>query len=77
MKSFTIEEINAILKGNIIGDTPHKITGPEEIERAGSSNITFIGNRKYAKKWESSRAAAAIVNEDIDLEPGENRALIK
>lgn len=77
MKSFTIKEINSILKGTILGHTNQKITGPEEIERAGNSHITFIGNRKYAKKWKSSGAAAAIVNEGIELEPGENRALIK
>jgi UDP-3-O-[3-hydroxymyristoyl] glucosamine N-acyltransferase len=76
MKSFTIQEINAILGGELVGNTDQKILGLEEIEKAGNSQITFIGSRKYAQKWENSNAAAAIVNEGLKVEPGENRALI-
>jgi UDP-3-O-[3-hydroxymyristoyl] glucosamine N-acyltransferase len=32
---------------------------------------------KNTKFWESSKACAAIVNEDVSIEPGENRAFIK
>ena len=70
MKSYSIEEINEILNGDLEGSTSQKITGPEQIERAGDCHITFIGNRKYAQKWESSNAAAAIINKDIELAPG-------
>ncbi|MCW5515247.1 UDP-3-O-(3-hydroxymyristoyl)glucosamine N-acyltransferase [Muriicola sp. Z0-33] len=77
MKSFTIQEINEILKGKLEGNTSVDITGPEQIERAGTTHITFIGNRKYAQKWEASNAAAAIINNNIDLAPGENKALIR
>jgi len=76
MKSFTIQEINAILGGELVGNTDQKILGLEEIEKAGNSQITFIGSRKYAQKWENSNAAAAIVNEGLKVEPGKNRALI-
>ena len=51
MKSFTIQEINAILGGELIGNTDQKISGLEEIEKAGNSQITFIGSRKYVQKW--------------------------
>ena len=77
MKSFTIKEINKILKGELIGDTDHQITGPEQLERAENNHITFIGNRKYVRLWETSKACAAIVDEKLEIEPGENRALIK
>ena len=77
MKSFSIEEINATLKGILVGTTTHTITSPEQLELANNNQITFIGNRKYIKHWETSKACAAIVNEDFDIEPGENRALIK
>lgn len=77
MKSFTIEEINSVLKGNLIGTTTETITGPEQLEMATSNHISFIGNKKYLKYWESSKACAAIINQEFDLEPGENRALIK
>ncbi|NOX46241.1 MAG: UDP-3-O-(3-hydroxymyristoyl)glucosamine N-acyltransferase [Chlorobi bacterium] len=77
MKSFTIKEINEILKGELAGNTDQLINGPEQLERAESNHITFIGNRKFAKLWETSKACAAIIDEKLEIEPGENRALIK
>jgi UDP-3-O-[3-hydroxymyristoyl] glucosamine N-acyltransferase len=77
MKSFSIEQINEKLKGVIVGNTAQIITGPEQLEQANNTQITFIGNRKYIKLWETSKACAAIINADIVLEPGENRAFIK
>ena len=77
MKSYSIQEINEILKGTIVGNTSIKITAPEQLEIAGNSEISFIGNKKYEKFWETSKACAAVVNEDISIEPGENRAFIK
>lgn len=77
MKSYSIQEINEILKGVIIGNTFHAITAPEQLEAANESEITFIGNKKYEKLWMSSKACVAVVNEDISIEPGENKAFIK
>jgi len=77
MKLFTIQEINSYLQGTIVGNTITKITSPEQLELAGETQITFIGERKYIKHWETSNACAAIVNSDFDIEPGENKALIK
>ncbi len=77
MKSYSIQEINEVLKGIIVGDTSIKITAPEQLELAATSEISFIGNKKYEKFWETSKACAAVVNEDISIAPGENRAFIK
>lgn len=77
MKSFSIQEINDVLKGTIIGSTSLKITAPEQLELAGASDISFIGDKKYEKFWETSKACAAVVNEDISIEPGKNKAFIK
>jgi len=77
MKSYSVQEINEILKGELVGNTTLQIIGPEQLERAGNSHITFVGNRKYVQLWESSNACAAIVDEKLKIEPGENRALIK
>ncbi len=77
MKSFTIQEINEILKGELVGDTNQQITGPEQLEKAGNNHITFIGNTKNIPLWKTSKACAAIINETIEIEPSENRALIK
>lgn len=77
MKSYSISEINDLLKGELIGNTDQKIEGPEEVKKANSNQITFIGSKKYEKFWLESKAVAALVSENSTLEPGENRALIK
>lgn len=77
MKSFTVNEINEFLKGELVGNTTQQITGPEELNKAESYHITFIGSRKYIRFWEASKASIAIVNEDLKVEPYDNRALIK
>lgn len=76
MKSFSIQQINELLNGQLVGNTDQNITGPEELGKAGTNQISFIGTIKFARQWESSKACAAIVNDTIKLEPGENRALI-
>lgn len=77
MKSFTITEINDLLQGELIGDTDLIISGPEELQKAQKNHITFIGSSKYISQWETSKATAAIVNANLEVEPEENRALIK
>ncbi|MCW1148812.1 UDP-3-O-(3-hydroxymyristoyl)glucosamine N-acyltransferase [Flavobacterium lacisediminis] len=77
MKQSTIEEINEVLKGTIVGSTSIKITAPEQLDIANETEISFIGNKKYEKFWATSKACVAVVNEDISIEPGENRAFIK
>ena len=77
MKSFSIEEICNQINGVLTGYTATQITGPEQIEYATNTQITFIGNKKFMKLWETSNACAAVINDDIDIEPTENRAIVK
>jgi UDP-3-O-[3-hydroxymyristoyl] glucosamine N-acyltransferase len=77
MKTFSIQEISEKIGGTIIGNTAIQITGPEEIQLATENQITFIGTKKYAKQWQTSSASAAVINKDIELEPGDNKAFIK
>lgn len=77
MKSFTIKEVNEILNGQISGTCTLDITGPEQLEKAESTHITFIGNSKYEKLWGESKACAAVINENSTMEPGEGRSFIK
>ena len=77
MKNYSIEDINSIVNGTIVGQTTYYITAPEQLELAKETEISFIGNKKYEKLWQNSKACAAIVNEDISIEPGENKVFIK
>lgn len=77
MKSLSIQDINTLVNGEVLGNTTHDITGLEHIQKANHNQATFIGNRKYAAMWPDSKATLAIANDNIDLEPGDNRAIIK
>jgi len=77
MKFYSIEEINTLLKGEIVGSTNNSVSSPQQLELAEDNQISFIGNKKYEKFWADSKAPIALVNEDISIEPGENRAFIK
>jgi len=77
MKFYSIEEINTLLKGEIVGSTSNSVSSPQQLELAEDNQISFIGNKKYEKFWADSKAPIALVNEDISIEPGENRAFIK
>ena len=77
MKLYSVEELNGLLNGEIIGGTSHFVDSPEQLELSATNQISFIGSKKYEKLWESSKAAVAVVNEDISIEPGDNRAFIK
>lgn len=77
MKPLNINEINKIVQGELVGNTTELIVGPEQLDRANHSHISFIGSTKYIPLWERSKASVAIVNENLTIEPGENRALIK
>lgn len=77
MKCFTLNEINRQIKGTLLGDGNQQISGPEQIEKSEPHHVTFIGSRKYEKLWNNSRAGAAIIDENLDLIPGEGRSFIK
>jgi UDP-3-O-[3-hydroxymyristoyl] glucosamine N-acyltransferase len=77
MTPYTLSEINTILKGELIGNTTHNIQGAEEIRKADTTQITFIGSSKYLKFWKDSKASVALVGANIDVDPGVNRAFIK
>ncbi len=77
MKSFSIEELTEVVGGVLVGSTTQKITGLEQIESANKNQITFIGDVKYLSLWKDSKACAAIINDNLKLDPGSGKALIK
>jgi len=77
MNTYSISEINDILNGELVGNTDQQIIGPEELTRAQEHHITFIGSRKFIKHWDTSKACAAIINDNLKVEAGKGRALIK
>ena len=77
MKQYTTEQINQAVNGTLDGSQTIMITSVEQISDATANQITFIGHKKYIKLWEQSRASAAIINDRLDVEPGQGRAFIR
>jgi UDP-3-O-[3-hydroxymyristoyl] glucosamine N-acyltransferase len=76
MNEFSIQEIAEHVSGKLIGKKDIVITGLEQIERARPGQLTFIGSQKYLNLWEHSQASAALVDQGLELSPGE-RTLIQ
>ncbi|MCM4166372.1 UDP-3-O-acylglucosamine N-acyltransferase [Arenibacter antarcticus] len=77
MKTYSVEEICQILGGELQGEYTKPIIGAEQLERAQSQQITFISSSKYVRLWDTSKASVAIVNYNIPISPGADRAFIK
>ncbi len=75
MKTYSIQEINTILNGEVVGNTSQKVSGPEELQKATIDQISFIGSQKYSHLWKTSKASIAIVNDNLTVEPEENRSI--
>lgn len=71
----SIQEIAEHVNGKISGNEAILITGMEEIELAQPGQLTFIGSSRYRKFWEHSRASAVLVDEGLEVLPGD-RAVI-
>jgi UDP-3-O-[3-hydroxymyristoyl] glucosamine N-acyltransferase len=52
------------------GSPDTEITGVAGIEEAGSGQVTFVANPKYAAAARTTRASAVIVSEDFPATPG-------
>lgn len=77
MIELNVKELHELVGGELIGSTNEKISGPEQIDKAEKHHVTFIGNRKFLKLWEDSKASVAVVNTNLKVEETEGRALIK
>jgi len=74
--SHTTQAIADIVGGKLIGPGDLTLGSLAEIDLAQRGQLTFIGSGKYAHKWAESEASAALVGDDIELVPGDGRALI-
>ncbi|GAA0871715.1 UDP-3-O-(3-hydroxymyristoyl)glucosamine N-acyltransferase [Gangjinia marincola] len=73
----TLQQLNELLEGEIIGSTDVNISGIGDIENATEGQLTFIRNRKYARYWENSSASIGIAAKNLSLTPKDNQAIIK
>jgi UDP-3-O-[3-hydroxymyristoyl] glucosamine N-acyltransferase len=64
-----LSELAARLGCRLLGDGAASITGVAGMEQAGSSELTFLANPKYAHKVKDTRAGAILLAEPIPTLP--------
>jgi UDP-3-O-[3-hydroxymyristoyl] glucosamine N-acyltransferase len=74
---FTVDQIAAILQGEIDGNGDIKISAIEKIQNAKEGAITFLANPKYEKFMYSTQASAVIVKKDFKPENPVSSTLIR
>lgn len=74
--SYTTQQIADRVGGTLVGPGDLVIQSLAEIDLAKPGQLTFIGEAKYASKWDDSHASAVLVNRSIELTPGDGRAVI-
>ncbi len=57
----TASEISQLVGGTLEGDGSIIIDGPAELREAGPAHISFLGNPKYARAAQSSRAGCLLL----------------
>lgn len=68
-KKWTIEELAKITNSQPIGNLLHPISGIAEIQKATSSQASFLTNVKYRKHLDKTQAGLIIVPADFDYSP--------
>jgi len=62
----TLQEIADDIGGKLFGPSDLEITGPAKINEAEPTEITFLSNQKYRKFLGTTKAAALLVDKEID-----------
>ena len=76
-QSFSLNDIAQHLDGELIGDGSRIIAGVEAMDKAQPDQITFVRDAKHAHGWATSRAGAAVIGRDIELNASDGRGLIR
>jgi len=64
----TLGELAALVNGRVVGDASTGIAGVAGVREAGPGDITFAADSRYASRLKDSKASAAVVSPEIDVE---------
>jgi UDP-3-O-[3-hydroxymyristoyl] glucosamine N-acyltransferase len=72
----TASSIAALVGGTLVGDPDVEITAIAPLDRAGSSDLTFLALERYASQFAETRAGAALVSPALANAEGAVRSRI-
>lgn len=64
-QKYTLREIAEHVNGRVLGDADTVIRGVATLSEAREGDISFLGNRKYEKQLETTKASAVIAGREI------------
>ncbi len=76
MTSFTLSEIAELCGAQLTGDGSLEITGPAPLADAGPSEVSFLGDYRYAKHLATTRAGAVLLAEGVET-PRDDLAILR
>ena len=65
MKSFSLNQLAALLNAEISENSTQQFTGLNHLDAATSDQVSFIGSSKYTKNYAASGAGAVVINENL------------
>jgi len=74
--SLTTGQIARIVDADLFGPDDIVITRPAGVDDAVEGEICFIRSPEFVSNWQASRASAALVGRDLDIEPRPRSAVL-
>lgn len=74
---FSVKQIAHLVQGTIEGDEDRMVSDISKIEEAGPGSLCFVANPKYEEYLYQTRAAAVLVNEQLQLARPVHATLIR
>lgn len=77
--TYTTRAVADLVGAELVGSPDARIDRPDAIDQATPGTITFVRSPKFASRWSTSKATAALLTRDLSQiagEPGEGRALL-
>jgi UDP-3-O-[3-hydroxymyristoyl] glucosamine N-acyltransferase len=76
VRSLTADDVAAAINGQLIGDGTVRITAIAPLDRAGPSDLSFLGSPKYLPLFAKSNAGVALMTPELAQSPGQASARI-
>ena len=76
VKEITVKELASLVEGKTVGDESIVLKSLSSLKDAGVGDISFLTNKKYTAKAQTSRASAIIAGEAFTEKPKDGQAFI-
>jgi UDP-3-O-[3-hydroxymyristoyl] glucosamine N-acyltransferase len=68
MTAYTVQQLADLVAGTVEGDPSRRVEGVASVDRAGPTDLTFVMNKRYARRLREGAAGACLVTPDLDLD---------